>query len=247
MTAIIGGLAAATLWAAATLASSRSSRMLGSTVVLGWVMLFGTLVGLPIAAVTPLPEVAGSTIGLLIIAGTAYVVGLGLTYRALTMGKVGVVAAIVSTEGATGALLAVLLGDRLGPAAAIVLVVIVAGVVLSSIERPSGDVPAGDIDLVVDATTTSGVTSDAAVRRSVVLAVTAAIVFGIGIVSAGHAAKVLPATWVALATRGVGLLVITLPLILRGRLRLTRAALPLLVISGAARSSAAPHRPGRRA
>ena len=49
VTAILGGLAAAALWAAATLASSRSSRMLGSRVVLGWVMLVGCVVGLPLA------------------------------------------------------------------------------------------------------------------------------------------------------------------------------------------------------
>ena len=35
MTAIVGGLGAAILWAIATLASSRSSRLIGSRVVLG--------------------------------------------------------------------------------------------------------------------------------------------------------------------------------------------------------------------
>ena len=41
VTAILGGLGAAALWATATLCSSRSSRMLGSRVVLAWVMLVG--------------------------------------------------------------------------------------------------------------------------------------------------------------------------------------------------------------
>ena len=55
VTAILGGLAAAVLWSAATLCSSRSSRMLGSLVVLAWVMAIGTVVGLPLAIATPLP------------------------------------------------------------------------------------------------------------------------------------------------------------------------------------------------
>jgi len=44
MIAVIGGLGAAVLWATATLCSSRSSRMLGSRVVLGWIMIVGVVV-----------------------------------------------------------------------------------------------------------------------------------------------------------------------------------------------------------
>ena len=56
VTAIIGGLGAAILWATATLASSRSSRMIGSRVVLAWVMIVGTIVGLPIALLIRRPD-----------------------------------------------------------------------------------------------------------------------------------------------------------------------------------------------
>ena len=55
MIAIVGGLGAAILWATATVASSRSSRMIGSRVVLAWVMIVGTIVGLPIALATGVP------------------------------------------------------------------------------------------------------------------------------------------------------------------------------------------------
>lgn len=41
MVAILGGLGAALSWAIATLASSRSSRMIGPISVLGWVMAVG--------------------------------------------------------------------------------------------------------------------------------------------------------------------------------------------------------------
>ena len=152
VTAIIGGLIAATLWAAATLASSRSSRMLGSRVVLAWVMVIGCLVGIPLAAIdAPVERLEPSTIGLLAIAGICYVAGLGLTYAALQIGKVSIVAPIVATEGAVAAVIAVSLGDTIGLAAGVILAVIAIGVVLSSIDRSGTDVPAGDTDLVADA------------------------------------------------------------------------------------------------
>ena len=77
VTAILGGLAAAVLWATATLASSRSSRMIGSRVVLAWVMIVGTIVGLPIALATGVPtEVPPGTLPLVLLAGLCYSAGL---------------------------------------------------------------------------------------------------------------------------------------------------------------------------
>ncbi len=59
--------------------------MLGSRVVLGWVMIVGVVVGLPIAILSPAPaSVEPSTAALLLLAGVCYVVGLQLTYAALT-------------------------------------------------------------------------------------------------------------------------------------------------------------------
>ena len=104
MTAILGGLGAAILWAGATLASSRSSRMIGSRVVLGWVMVVGIVIGLPIGLVSGVPtDLAPSSAGWLLLAGLCYAGGLYAAYTALTVGKVGIVAPIVATEGAVAA------------------------------------------------------------------------------------------------------------------------------------------------
>ena len=150
--AIIGGLGAAVLWATATLCSSRSSRMIGSRVVLGWVMVVGLVVGLPIAVVSPAPgDRSSRRRSACCAAGICYVVGLQSTYAALRIGKVSIVAPIVATEGAVAALIAVALGDPLGIAAGLMLAVIVVGVVLSTLEPGRADVPAGDFDLVADA------------------------------------------------------------------------------------------------
>ena len=72
-----------------------------------------------------------------------------------------------------------------------------------------------------------------ATRRSLLLAIAAAVVFGVGLLSTGYAAQSLPATWVAWAARLVGLVIIALPIVVAGRLRITRAAAPLLVVAGA--------------
>lgn len=152
MIAILGGLGAAILWATATLASSRSSRMIGSRVVLAWVMVVGTVVGLPVALVSGVPAVVtGEALGLMALAGICYSGGLYTTYRALTIGKVSVVAPIVATEGAIGALIAVALGDPLTVAAMVLLGIVAIGVVLAAVGPARPDVPAGDIELAADA------------------------------------------------------------------------------------------------
>ena len=231
--AIIGGLGAAVLWAAATLCSSRSSRMLGSRVVLAWVMIVGVLVGLPIAVVSPSPATfEPSTVALLGLAGISYVVGLQLTYAALRIGKVSVVAPIVATEGAVAALIAVALGDQIGTIAGVMLAVIASGVVLSTLEPGRTDVAAGDFDLVADTIDAPAGERPGDARRAALLAAAAALFFGVGLVAAGRSASLVPVAWVALSARLVGLVVVVIPLILQRRLWLTRAALPLLVIAG---------------
>ena len=217
--------------------------MLGSRVVLGWVMIVGVVVGLPFAIVSPAPaSFEPSTAALLLLAGVCYVVGLQLSYAALRIGKVSIVAPIVATEGAVAAMIAVALGDRIGLVAAIMLAVIVLGVVLSTLESGRVDVPAGDFDLVADALEGPAVTEGPAAtpelsvdaRRTAVLAAAAALVFGVGFVASGRSAALVPVAWVALIARLVGIVGVVVPLLLQRRLRLTRTALPLVVIAGTA-------------
>jgi drug/metabolite transporter (DMT)-like permease len=235
VTAILGGLAAAILWGTATLASSRSSRMIGSRVVLGWVMIVGALVGLPLAVGTGVPRsISTDALLLLLVAGICYSGGLYATYRALAIGNVSIVAPIVATEGAIAAVIAVLLGDEIGLLAASMLGLVAIGVVFAAIEPAHPDVPAGSIEITADAIEGPGPPAphptDA--RRTVVLSIVAAVTFGVGLVSAGLAVATVPPAWVALSSRLVGLFVVALPLVLQRRLVLTRAAAPLVIVAG---------------
>src|SRR5918994_2044633 len=135
MVAILGGLGAALSWAIATLASSRSSRMIGPMSVLGWVMAVGLLAAIgPALLARPtdlgLPEIVG-----LVVVGLSHNVGLLLAYAALSIGRVSIVAPIVATEGALAAVISILLGERLELSTALLLVPIAIGVVLAAAER----------------------------------------------------------------------------------------------------------------
>jgi drug/metabolite transporter (DMT)-like permease len=220
MVAILGGLGAALSWAIATLASSRSSRMIGAVSVLGWVMTVGFLAALGPALLTRPERLGLSEVAGLVTTGLSHNIGLLLAYRALSIGRVSIVAPITSTEGAAAALLAVALGDSLAGTTALILGAIALGVVLAAAER-AADPP-------------SGPRLDPSHNREAALyALAAAATFSIGLVLSGRlGAGGMPPAWVMLGSRTVGLTVIVLPLVLTRRFRLTRAALPLVIVAG---------------
>jgi drug/metabolite transporter (DMT)-like permease len=68
--------------------------------------------------------------------------------------------------------------------------------------------------------------------RVLALAAIAALGFGISLYATGRVSSTLPLAWVVLPTRLIGALVVALPLLARGRLRLARGAAPLVVTAG---------------
>ena len=226
--AILGGLGAAVSWAVATLCSSRSSRMIGASSVLAWVMIVGFVAGIiPAIIVAPsVPALDGWQVAGLIVTGLSYTAGLLLAYLALTIGRVSIVAPITSTEGALTAVIAVVLGEAISIPTAIILAVLAGGIVLASIEKAAD--PAED-SFSDGARRTHDPAKN---RRAVLLAVAAAVAFSIGLVVSARLGASLPLAWIVVAPRFVGMLVIALPLILRRQLRLTRRAVPLVLVSG---------------
>lgn len=150
------------------------------------------------------------------VAGATNVVGLLLVYAALRRGKVGIVAPVVSTEGSIAAAIAVVAGERLGAASGVLLAVIATGVVLAALAPE---------ELPVEGERKGA---------SVGLAVLAATLFGLSLFAIGRLGDSLPVAWALLPPRVVGLATVTLPLAATKRLRLTRRALPLVVVAGLA-------------
>lgn len=217
--AILGGFLAAMSWATATLASSRSSRMIGPLSVLGWVMAVGWVAAIGPALISaPVELDAGKVIGMIVV-GLSHNVGLLLAYAALSIGRVSIVAPIVATEGALAAVLSVVLGEPLALTTAVLLAVIALGVVMAASERAADrpEAPAASPHN----------------RRAAVFAIAAALTFSIGLVGSGKlGAAGVPPAWVMLASRTVGALLIVLPLVVTRRFRLTRPAVPLVVLAG---------------
>jgi drug/metabolite transporter (DMT)-like permease len=220
MVAILGGLGAALSWAIATLASSRSSRMIGPISVLGWVMAVGWLAALGPALISRPVDLDALKIAGLIATGLSHNMGLLLAYRALSVGRVSIVAPIASTEGAGAALLAVALGDTIAGSTALILAALALGVVLAAAERAADPASGPRLDPGHN-------------REAALFAIAAAATFSVGLVLSGRlGAAGVPPAWVMLASRTVGLAIIVLPLVVLHRFRLTRAALPLVIVSG---------------
>lgn len=216
MTAILGGLGAACCWTVAMLCSSRASRVNGAGPTLAWVVLVGLVIVVPFVLTTGSPP-TGSTVGWLLLAGTCNLGGLLLEYSAVRTGKVGVVASIASTEGAVTAVIAAIAGEPIAATVAAVLALIAGGIVLTSL----GEDHDGNKD-------------ERRTTRAVLLALGAALAFGVGLYAAGHVSNDVAVPWVVLPARLLGVAVIAIPLALRGRLRIVKASIPLVVAAGVA-------------
>jgi drug/metabolite transporter (DMT)-like permease len=213
MLAIAGGLGAAVVFAVVTLCNARSSRMIGPGPLLGWVMLIGLVVLVPFAAIDGVPEgVDGDSIAWLAVAGVGNVVGLLLAYAALRAGKVAIVAPLISTQGAIAAVVAVVAGESLAPGSGVLLAAIAAGVFLAGLG--------------------AGQEGERHEPRATLLAVAAAFAVGLSLYAVGRVSVSLPVAWALLPSRLVGVAAVTLPLVLRSELRITRAALPLVLVAG---------------
>jgi drug/metabolite transporter (DMT)-like permease len=214
MQAIVGGLGAALVFATVTLCNSRSSRMIGPGPLLAWVMLIGLAITGPGVLIEGVPDNLDRESGAwLVIAGVGNVVGLLLAYAALSSGKVGIVAPLVSTQGAIAAVIAVIAGETISVAAGIALGAIAIGIFLAGIgpEAESGERHEG---------------------RATLYALGAAVAIGWSLYATARASIDLPVVWALLPSRVIGVVAVTLPLALRSDMKMTREALPLVLVAG---------------
>jgi drug/metabolite transporter (DMT)-like permease len=207
--------------------------------VLAWVVLVGSIVVVPLVVLFGFPVTfTVETLVWLALAGGGNLFGLLLGYRALRIGKVGLVAPITSTEGAIAALIAVAAGEPLSLGVAIVMVAIAVGVVLTAIApddaaiagiTEAGVAPAGPGAAGVS----NPAASDASTARIVVLlAVVAAFSFGVGLFATGRIGVAVPVVWALVPARLFGLIALAIPLAAAGRLRIPRPVVPFVVLSG---------------
>jgi drug/metabolite transporter (DMT)-like permease len=211
--ALLGGLGAAVCWSVGTLSAAAASRRIGANRVLAWVMLVGLVVNAPLALAAGIPgSLHGTRIVWFVVAGAANVTGLLLAYDAMRLGKVSIVAPITATEGAIAAVLAVVDGESLHGSSAVLLGVVAVGVVLASRTAEEGRAQHP--------------------LRATLLAVAAAVSFGIGLFATGHLSGELPIAWAMFPPRLVGAAVVAAPGLVRRRLGVPLTVLPFLALSG---------------
>ncbi len=215
MISILFGLGTAVCFAASSLLSSRAVRIIGPWSVTAWTMLFGLALVLPMILPAGIPSDLGANAGWLIAAGAGNVIGILLAATAFRVGKVGVVAPIMATEGAIAAVIAALLGESIAPIIAFSLLVIVVGIVISAI-APDPEPLENERPVF-----------------AVLVATCAAFCFGISLYSSGAVSGELPLAWVLLPARLVGVAALAIPLLLLRRLHITRRALPMVIAMGA--------------
>jgi drug/metabolite transporter (DMT)-like permease len=240
--AILGGLGAAVLWASATLTSSRAGRHIGPSSTVAWMMLVGVVVATPLAAMSgPMPSLTPELTFWMLGSGAGGVTGLMLVYRGLRLGKVGVVAALSSTEGAIAAVISVVAGEPITILVAVMLCVIVGGVAVvalsadedpalpDAVPLPVPNRPAGD-----PAAATGRRPRFTPAQYAVLFGTAAAACFGLSIYSTAKLGDSMPALMAVLPVRFLGVAAVFVPLALARRLRMTRRAVPMVLWIGVA-------------
>lgn len=211
MTSIVFGLATAVFFACSTLLSDRAVRRIDPWSVVAWVTFFGLILTTPLVFAAGVPEnLNADVLRWMAVSGIGNVGGLALTAYALRIGKVGIVAPVVATEGAIAAVLAASLGESVAPLIAFLLLLIVIGVIIAA----AGPDPAP--------------IENERPLLAVGLATAAAFSFGFSLYATGYISGELPSSWVLLPSRLVGTVAIFIPLILMRRLRITKVALPMV-------------------
>jgi drug/metabolite transporter (DMT)-like permease len=216
VTAVIGGLLAAACWSVTLLSSARASRMIGAVPTLGGVILVSSVVAVPIVALT----VGGSRPGVdalpyLAVAGLGNVLGLLFEYTGLRTGKIGVVGALAAAEGAVAAVISIVAGEALAPLEAVGVAVVAIGVIFAALGQDPDD------------------GGSRGSRKAVLLGALAGLAFGVSLFATGRIGADIAPGWAVLPPRVVGMALIVLPLVATRRLRISRRALPFVLVAGA--------------
>lgn len=196
MISIVFGLATATLFSVSSLAASRAVRSISSPATVAWAMTFGGLILLPWLIISgPPPQFALVDFAWWCAAGAGNIIGLLLAYVAFRHGKVGLITAIVSTEGAIAAVIAVAFGEGLLPIAGIILLIIMVGIVLAALAPDPAPIAHERPALAVG------------------LGVLASGAFGVSLFAFGHLSDSMPMPWLLMSTRVIGVVIIALPML----------------------------------
>jgi drug/metabolite transporter (DMT)-like permease len=213
---VIGVLLAtftACTWGSISVLEARVSRLLGGPSALAWVFGVGFVVILPVALIDGIPSASAGSWAWAFVASIGSLAGLALMFSAYQFGRVGLITATISVQGAFAAVYAAVGGQSLHPLSLVAIAVSAVGTFVLM----GGDASLGAFPRV---------------RRGILLALAAAGFTGISLFAAARGGSGIGADWVVACVRISSVAFVTLPLAVSGRLRSPRGVVVPVIISG---------------
>jgi drug/metabolite transporter (DMT)-like permease len=212
---VIGVLLAtftACTWGSISVLEARVSRALGGPSALAWIFGVGLVVILPIALVHGIPDASAGAWAWAMVASGGSLAGLAMLFTALQYGRVGLVSATISSQGAFASIYAAIGGESLHPLAFVAIAVSATGTFVL--------IGAG------------GPVAPARERRGILLALGAASFTGISLFAASRGGEGIGADWVVTCVRVSSVAAVLVPLAVAKRLKSPRGVVVPILIAG---------------
>ena len=192
---------------------ARVSRALGGQSALAWVFGVGLVVILPIALIHGVPDASASAWAWAMVSAVCSLAGLALMFTGLQYGRVGLVTATISVQGAFAAIYAAIGGESLHPLSLVAMAVSAVGTFVLM----SGD---------------GGLQAPPRERRGILLGLAGACFTGLSLYAAARGGSGIGADWVLVCIRLSSVALVTVPLAAARRLRNPRGVVVPTIVAG---------------
>ena len=209
-------VASALSWGCSVVSAARASRRIGGVSTILWVYVLGLALIGPVALAHGLPHVARAVWLWTLVTVLCALAGLACVYAAVGYGKVALVTAISSMQGAVAVVYALIGGASLALIGAVGVAITVVGMFAATLAPDHDD----------------GSIADRRPGRAIALALLASLLQG-GALYASVRAAAVGADWTIFLTR-VAAVVAAVPLVVAGRLRSPRPALGFVLFCAVA-------------
>ena len=205
-------------WGSISVLEARVSRALGGPSALAWIFGVGLVVIVPIALIHGIPDASAGAWAWAMLASGGSLAGLAMLFTAMQYGRVGLVAATISSQGAFASVYAAIGGESLHPLSFVAIAVSAAGTFVL--------IGAG------------GPVAPPRERRGILLALGAASFTGISLFAAARGGSSIGADWVVTCVRVSSVAAVLVPLAATSRLKSPRGVVVPILISGVAEVAA---------
>jgi probable blue pigment (indigoidine) exporter len=203
----------AVTWGSISVLEARVSRAIGGRSALAWIFGVGLVVVLPIGLVHGVPDASGGAWAWALVAAAGSLAGLALMFTALQYGRVGLITATISSQGAFASIFAAFAGESLHPLSLVAIAVSAAGTFVLM----SGD---------------GGAQAPPRERHGIALTLAAAGCTGLSLFAASRGGSGIGADWVLICIRLSSVGMVFVPLAATRRLRSPRGMLVPVIVAG---------------